>query len=84
MINATPCISGPIAKGGTALMSSSESLGLGSAHSGSGFQPTVHRQPWKGSTQSLKSHGSRQPCKWILLHSFFFSFDFFHLNHFYW
>ena len=55
---------GPTVKGGAALMSSSESLEPGSSHSmASGFQPTVHRQPWKGSTQSLRSHGSRQHCK---------------------
>ena len=51
-------------------MSSSESLEPGSTHSvSSGFQPTVHRQPWKGSTQSLRSHGSRQPCKFYFCSS---------------
>ncbi|KAL4216874.1 hypothetical protein ACF0H5_023336 [Mactra antiquata] len=43
------------------VQSGSESAGPGSTHS-SGWLPPVHKQPqWKGSQQSLRSHGSRRP-----------------------
>ncbi|XP_053386729.1 uncharacterized protein LOC123538660 isoform X25 [Mercenaria mercenaria] len=45
----------PVAAG----FSSSESAGPGSTHS-SGWLPPVHKQQWKGSQQSLRSHGSRR------------------------
>ncbi|XP_052234781.1 uncharacterized protein LOC127847142 isoform X2 [Dreissena polymorpha] len=45
--------------GAHGLMSSSESVGPGSTHS-SGWLPAVHKPQWKGSQQSLRSHGSRK------------------------
>jgi len=63
------CISGQVLGGHGLGVSGNESVGgPGSTHS-SGWAPPVaaHKPQWKGSTQSLRSHGSRKACKFQLV-----------------